>query len=224
MLGACSGPTYWRNDSPRNWGADLYDCTRESSTTITAGGGTGLVGAVNAAEVGSVRTDYAMRDLCLQARGWYQVAAPTSTPGMNQPSSPSPAPPPSSLPPMVLVTSAQIGWVSVARKGQEFVWTGVWGEDAGARSDCEDRRGRAKASNPQWSYDECRRISVWFQKASGAPSGPGWAIVGTKTFIGGPTEQACTQQRAKVMAANPAVTYEPCRQLWFSSGDWSALR
>jgi hypothetical protein len=81
ILMGCSAQTYWRNNNPgANWGTDLYECTRAHSTTITSGGGTGLLGAVSAGEVGSSRTDYAMRDLCLQSRGWYQVAAPTSAP------------------------------------------------------------------------------------------------------------------------------------------------
>jgi hypothetical protein len=82
ILTGCTSPqTYWRNNnSGANWGTDLYECTRAHTTTIISGGGTGLVGAVSAGEVGSSRTDYAMRDLCLQSRGWYQVAAPTSAP------------------------------------------------------------------------------------------------------------------------------------------------
>src|SRR5439155_4041415 len=66
-LGLFTGcATYWRNNSPSaNWDTDFYECTKANSTTITYGGGTGLIGSLNAAEVGSVRTDYAMRDLCL---------------------------------------------------------------------------------------------------------------------------------------------------------------
>jgi len=71
------GPTYWRNINPgASWDTDLYECTRAHSTTITSGGGTGLIGSINAAEVGSVRTDYGMRDLCLKSRGWYQDSSP----------------------------------------------------------------------------------------------------------------------------------------------------
>jgi hypothetical protein len=81
---------YWRNDNPSaNWNSDLYECTKAHSTTVTAGGGSGFVGALSAAEVGSVRTDYAMRDLCLRSRGWYQASAPATGP----PPRPVPAPP-----------------------------------------------------------------------------------------------------------------------------------
>src|SRR5262249_34397121 len=63
-----------RNTNPTaNSNTDLYECTKAHSTTITSGGGTGLIGAANTTEVESVRTDYAMRDLCLKSRGWYQI-------------------------------------------------------------------------------------------------------------------------------------------------------
>src|SRR5262249_22144948 len=66
--------TYRRNNNPTaNSNTDLYECTKAHSTTITSGGGTGLIGAANTTEVESVRTDYAMRDLCLKSRGWYQI-------------------------------------------------------------------------------------------------------------------------------------------------------
>ena len=69
--------TYWQNSNPTaNWNTDLYECTQAHSTTITGGGGTGLIGTLNTLEVGSVRTDYAMRDLCLRSRGWYQTSSP----------------------------------------------------------------------------------------------------------------------------------------------------
>ncbi len=62
-LASCATRTYWYNNNrSANWDSDLYECTKAHSTTITSGGGTGLVGTLNAAEVGSVRTDYAMRD------------------------------------------------------------------------------------------------------------------------------------------------------------------
>jgi|ERR1700730_7944730 len=211
VLGACSGPTYWRNNNPRNWDADLYDCTRENSTTITAGGGTGLVGAVNTGEVGSVRTDYAMRDLCLKSRGWYQVAAPTSAPLV------SPAAPAPSVSPVAV--STQDAWISVARRGQDVVWAGVWGRDTAARSDCETRTEKARRapSNAQWSHSPCRSISVSFHEGAGARFGPGWLVVGSKAFTGGPTEQTCVEQRIKLMVANPSQTFACCRQFWFSS-------
>ncbi len=214
LLGACSGPTYWRNDNPRDWSADLYDCTQENSMTITAGGGTGPVSAVNAGEVGSVRTDYAMRDLCLKSRGWYQVAAPAA-PASAPPVAPV-APAPSASP---VAVSTQDAWISVARRGQDVVWAGVWGRDTAARSDCETRTEKARQapSNAQWSHSLCRSISVSFQEGAGARFGPGWVVVGSKEFIGGPTEQACVEQRIKLMVANPSQTFAPCRQFWFSS-------
>ena len=212
LLGACSGPTYWRNDNPRDWSADLYDCTQENSMTITAGGGTGPVSAVNAGEVGSVRTDYAMRDLCLKSRGWYQVAAPAA-PASAPPVAPV-APAPSASP---VAVSTQDAWISVARRGQDVVWAGVWGRDTAARSDCETRTEKARQapSNAQWSHSLCRSISVSFQEGAGARFGPGWVVVGSKEFIGGPTEQACVEQRIKLMVANPSQTFAPCRQFWF---------
>src|SRR6266851_130044 len=91
LMGCSSAQMYWHNDnSGANWNNDLYQCTRENSTQITSGGGTGLGGAASAAQVGSFRTDYAMRDLCLKSRGWYLVTTP---------SAPTPAPPPSAPPP-----------------------------------------------------------------------------------------------------------------------------
>jgi len=90
-LASCATRTYWYNNNrSANWDSDLYECTKAHSTTITSGGGTGLVGTLNAAEVGSVRTDYAMRDLCLKSRGWYQSSArvsqaPTPAPASQQP-------------------------------------------------------------------------------------------------------------------------------------------
>ena len=93
ILMGCSVQTYWRNNNPgANWGTDLYECTRAHSTTITSGGGTGLLGAVSAGEVGSSRTDYTMRDLCLQSRGWYQT---TSGEPARQPAEPARRTPPS---------------------------------------------------------------------------------------------------------------------------------
>ncbi len=214
LLGACSGPTYWRNDNPRDWSADLDDCTLKNSMTITAGGGTGPVSAVNAGEVGSVRTDYAMRDLCLKSRGWYQVAAPAA-PASAPPVAPV-APAPSASP---VAVSTQDAWISVARRGQDVVWAGVWGRDTAARSDCETRTEKARQapSNAQWSHSLCRSISGSFQEGAGARFGPGWVVVGSKAFIGGPTEQACVEQRIKLMVANPSQTFAPCRQFWFSS-------
>jgi len=228
MLSACSSPQlYWQNQNPSaSWNTDLYQCTRESSTQITAGGGTGLVGALSAGEVGSFRTDYAMRDLCLQARGWYKVAAPqTASPGTKPTPMPPEVTPPATLPPMVLTTSVQTGWVFVARNGQGgALWIGVWGVDA--RSACEDRRANVKARNAQWAsaFDECRSVSVAFQKRSTASSGPGWGVVDAKGVVGGPTEQECNQYRAKLITDYPGLSPEPCRQLWFSSSDWAALR
>jgi hypothetical protein len=102
------------------------------------------------------------------------------------------------------------------------MWIGVWGVDA--RSDCEDRREKAKARNVQWTFDGCRSVSVAFKKGSVAPAGPGWGVVGTKVLLGAPTEQACNHYRAKLMADNPGVTAEPCRQLWFAPDDWAVLR
>ena len=90
-LGLFTGcATYWRNNSPSaNWDTDLYECTKANSTTITYGGGTGLIGSLSAAEVGSVRTDYAMRDLCLKSRGWYQTSAPSAPrPALSTPEEP----------------------------------------------------------------------------------------------------------------------------------------
>ncbi len=94
LIAGC-GPTYWHNNNPgASWNADLYECTRLHSTTITSGGGTGLIGSLSAAEVGSVRTDDTMRDLCLKSRGWYQVSqpsnpAPEASPVRSAPSKPS---------------------------------------------------------------------------------------------------------------------------------------
>jgi hypothetical protein len=211
LLGACSGPTYWHNDNPRNWSADLSDWTRENSSTITAGRETDLEGAVNAGEVGSVRTAYAMRDLCLKSRGWYQVAAPASAPPV------APAAPVPSVAPVAV--STQDAWISVARKGQDKMLAGVWGRDTAARSDCETRTEKARQapSNAQWSHSPCGSVAVSFQEGAGARVGPFWAVVGAKAFLGRSTEQACIEQRVKFMAANPATTYGPCRPLWFSS-------
>lgn len=101
----CGGPTYWRNSNPSaNWDRDLYECTKAHSVTITSGGGTGAIGTLNTAQVGSVRTDYAMRDLCLKSRGWYQTSGPSSPstpPSVATPPSfttPPSAPPPASTP------------------------------------------------------------------------------------------------------------------------------
>jgi hypothetical protein len=134
------------------------------------------------------------------------------------------SPTPFSLPPMVLVTSAQIGWVFVARYNEDRIWVGVWGEDLAARSECEARREKARATSPFWDFDECRQISVHFKKASEASSGPRWAIVGTKDFVGGPTETLCTQHRDRLLAAIPRLTLEPSRELWFLWTDWTRLR
>jgi len=172
------------------------------------------VGAVNAGEGGSVRTDYAMRDLCLKSRRWYQVAAPAA-PASAPPAAPA-APVPSVSPAAV---STQDAWISVARRGQDVVWAGVWGRDTAARSDCETRTEKASQAptNAQWSHSPCRSVAVSFQEGAGARFGPGWVIVGSKAFIGGPTEQTCVEQRIKLMVANPAQTFPPCRQLWFSA-------
>jgi hypothetical protein len=217
ILSGCTSPqTYWRNNnSGANWGTDLYECTRAHSTTIISGGGTGLVGAVSAGEVGSSRTDYAMRDLCLQSRGWYQVAAPASPP----PVPASPVVPPTPSPAISSAISTQDTWMFVASRGENAVWSGNWGGDAAAHSICESRRDKDAQlpTNSQWNFSACRRISVSFQEAPGARVGPFWAVVGAKAFFGRSTEQACIEQRVKFMAANPATTYGPCRQLWFSS-------
>src|SRR5215467_6381966 len=87
LAAGCGGTTtYWRNNSPgANWNTDLYQCTAAHSITITEGSGTGLAGAINTAQVGSVRTDYAMRDLCLRSRSWYQVSEPSSAVGAATP-------------------------------------------------------------------------------------------------------------------------------------------
>jgi hypothetical protein len=102
LVGCATTPLYWYNNNPSaNWNTDLYECTGAHSTTITSGGGTGLAGAFSAAEVGSVRTNYAMRDLCLKSRGWYQAPSPAmSTPPSVPPttSSAPAAPPPASRP------------------------------------------------------------------------------------------------------------------------------
>jgi len=222
VLMGCSAQTYWRNDNAgANWGTDLYECTRAHSTTITAGGGTGLLGAVSAGEVGSSRTDVGMRDLCLKSRGWYQIAAPASPPASPPPApaSPAPAVPPTLPPAITSAVPTQDAWVSVATKGQDQVWIGVWGRDAAAHSDCENRRERASQAptNAQWSHSACRSISISFQEGPGARFGPVWAVVGAKAFIGGPSDQVCTEQRVKLMAANPTQPFGPCRQLWFSS-------
>jgi hypothetical protein len=225
LLAACSSPQmyWWNNNSGANWGTDLYECTRDHSTTITSGGGTGLAGAISAGEVGSSRTDYGMRDLCLQSRSWYKAAAGAGpTPARTPPPPPAPAvvlPSPSIA---VAPVPTQDAWIFVARKSFLRSYTGSWGRDA--RADCEARRTedlRTEAlqapTDARWEYGRCRSISVSFERGPGAQFGPPWAVVGTKTFSAGPTERACTQQRARLTAASPTTTLESCRQVWFSS-------
>jgi hypothetical protein len=103
LVGCATTTHYWYNNNPSaNWNKDLYECTGAHSSTITSGGGSGLSGALSAAEVGSVRTDYAMRDLCLKSRGWYLAPAPAvSTPPSVPPPTTTSAPatsPPASRP------------------------------------------------------------------------------------------------------------------------------
>lgn len=215
MVLGCSTPTtYWRNNNAGvKWETDLYQCTQAHSTTITSGGGTGLAGAISAGEVGSTRTDYAMRDLCLKSRGWYQVASQTSAP-------PSP---PVVVPPAPAVSSAPVAtqdaWMLVAKKGLGRAWVGVLGKDASTRSECEDRRSKflQNPTNSGWELGGCRSTAVSFQQGPEARFGPGWAVVGAKAFIGSSTEQACTEVRGKLMAANPNQTFGACRQIWLSS-------
>ena len=219
ILAGCATRPYWQNNRPgANWNTDLYECTRTHSTTITSGGGTGLVGALNSAEVGSSRTDAPMRDMCLRSRGWYQVAAPTSAPPPASTVVAPPAPPPT--PPAASVV-LQDAWVFVG--GQGFIpvisLLGVFGGNASAHSACENRRA-SLAQNPtnsSFDFAHCRSIGVSFQEGSNARFGPVWVVAGPREFIGGPSKQLCAQHRGKLLAQNPNITLEPCRRLWFSA-------
>src|SRR6266436_339231 len=210
VFGACSSQTYWRNNNPQaNWGSDLYNCTRENSTTITAGGGTGIVGQLNALDIGSVKTDYAMRDLCLKSRGWYQVAEPESPPT---------ASPPRFVPVSQSQANLQRAWLFIGTKGQSTSWLGYWGSGGDASDRCNDVRHKFQASpnNAQWNVGQCRMIDISFQEGQGARF-PGWGVSGDKGFVGAFSEQDCTSQRTKLMAANPSTTYKLCQPFWFSA-------